>query len=229
MATRRNPRLQRLVQMVATAPLNTGVLEAAFTSFRGTGRLPEDHRLATAVIERAEATASSAMDEPVDLATGIQRLAELLRQIEADELPSVRTDALRTRLYREALDRDELVRETARLALVCIAATGLDVTQPLYLDEVLGKPGNGTVGMLVIEAGRYVTPPHRAHARRLLERAEAVGDVRPTTGTARQPGAGRLDAGLGPPMPDTKTLLDSLKRMVDLATELGLVGAEAVS
>lgn len=229
MATRRNPRLQRLAEMVATAPLNTGVLEAAFTSFRGTGRLPEDHRLATAVIERAEATASSAPDEPIDLATGIQRLAELLRQIEADELPSVRTDALRTRLYREALDRDELVREMARLALVCIAATGLDVTQPLFLDEVLGKPGNGTVGMLVIEAGRYVTPPHRAHARRLLERAAAVGDVMPTTGTARQPGAGRLDAGLGPPVPDTKTLLDSLKRMVGLATELGIVGAGAVS
>jgi hypothetical protein len=229
MSARRVTRLQRLAEMVATAPLNTCVLEAAFTSFRATGRLPEDHRLSTAVIERAEATASSAPDEPIDLATGLQRLAELLRQIEADELPSVRTDELRTRLYREALDRDELVRETARLALVCIAATGVDVTQPLYLDEVLGKPGRGTAGMLVIGAGRYVTPPHSAHARRLLERAAAVGDVRPTTGTARQPGAGRLDAGLGPPMPDTKTLLDSLKRMVGLATELGLVGAGAVS
>lgn len=229
MATRRNPRLQRLAQMVATAPLNTDVLEAAFTSFRATGQLPEDHRLATAVIERAEATASSATNEPIDLATGILRLSELLRQIEADELPSVRTDELRTRLCREALDPDELVREIARLALVCIAATGQDVTQPLFLDEVLGKPGHGTVGMLVIGAGRYVTPPHRAHARRLLERAAAAGDVRPTTGTARQPGAGRLDAGLGPPVPDTKTLLDSLKRMVGLATELGVVGAGAAS
>ena len=184
MATRRHDRLQRLARDVADAPLRPDVVDAAFVQFRRTGSLPDADRLAAEVVQRALHPAASrapADSEPSDLLSNIRRLARIVEEVQARNFQPARQDRVRRHLLKEALHHDTFVRLLARLALSRIAATGRDVTQPLYLDEDIGFPERGTVGMHVVDfPAAFVAPRNRAACEQVMTRWAAIRDQIPT-------------------------------------------------
>ena len=173
MASRCTKRVRQLEQAVAVQPLRAELVQEAFERFRETGELPEVERVAIAVLRKAlEQREESDPDaEPVDLLAGIKRLVEIVDQIEAGTLPEPRPDEIRRQLYDEAVCDEECVRLAAREALQSLATRGRDVTRPLYLDEEIGIPEYGTVGLHVLGWPEcLVAPPYEKQARRLLDR-----------------------------------------------------------
>ena len=225
MASRRLDRLQRVARGVAEAPLRTDVLDTAYEDFRATGLLPELDRLAAAVIDRAERSLPGPTHEPVDLASGIQRLVELAHAIEAGDPITDRPERSHHGLLHEALASEIPVRDAARLALRCLAANGVDVTKPFFFDEQIGMPVNGTVGLHVLRVPHLVPPPYLEQARQLLEQAAADDGMVAAYARKHTPRPNRPDPAAGPPVPDTATLIRQAQRLGELATELGLVGA----
>ena len=177
MTPNRSKRVERVEQAIAVRPLRRELVKEAFERFRETGELPEQQRLASAVVQRALKGPESEHHEPVDYMTALKRLVAVSQQMETGTLPAARHDEIRRHLYSEALSEEDVVRIPARQLLQLLADCGRDVTRPLYLDEELGLPEYGTVGLHVLGWPQcLVRPPYEEQARRLLHRLAQLRD-----------------------------------------------------
>lgn len=134
-------RLRDLDRAVHAMPIRLDVERAAFERFRDDGELPDDVRVAAAVVRRCKAGLGDhweTMDDAAFLRWYVTR--------------APRDDAVLHRLYDEAVWGSVLVRMGALAALRALRRQGHDVTQPVFdgvgLDDVMACAGG--VGLWLI-------------------------------------------------------------------------------
>ncbi|MFN3242927.1 MAG: hypothetical protein ACE37K_15610 [Planctomycetota bacterium] len=173
MNKQRMQRLTRVEGLLRSRPLPHQVVRAAFETFASSGRLPEDDRLAYAVVSRARQGFECVFDDNgmIDWAASIQAAIDA-------RVP--RPDPLCDELYNEAVFGDGMVRWGARYALQAFAKSGSDVTRPLFQDWDPEIPDYGSVGLHLLGfPQRLVRPPYEVEATSLLERAARLRERLP--------------------------------------------------
>jgi hypothetical protein len=173
-------RIQQMEKHIAVLPLREDLVVAEFERFRTTGELPEDQRLADAVVRMALRGGPQSA-EPADLRLeGLKRLLDLARQRkEREELGEDEPDPpagppLREVLFNEAVfgDRDE--RWAARVALRMEVQRGADVTSPQFLAD-RSPPEHAGLGLQMLGFPQCLArPPYVKQAQRLLERFREI-------------------------------------------------------
>ena len=161
-------RLTEIENHFATVPIHFTVVKAAFEEFRRSGELPEDQRLAYAVVKRARAGYDCVYDEHgrFDWAASIQA------GLKVKPRPN---DALMDELFDEAVWADGFVRTAARMVLRGFAAAGLDPSEPQLADKGIEIPDFGGVGIHLLGLpDRLAKPPYEEQARRLFTRYETI-------------------------------------------------------
>ncbi|MFO1077941.1 MAG: hypothetical protein U1E73_09485 [Planctomycetota bacterium] len=147
------------------------IVGEAYDHFRDTGELPEDQRLAEAVVRRVwRGPEMVAIDEAENPWQEFGR-----RGFRVRDRPE---DPFLDELLSEALWEEEPLRTVARLALQQMVALGLDVTRPLFAESGIAMelPARGTVGMALLGIPEiFLRAPYRAQAKRLFARCEALG------------------------------------------------------
>lgn len=169
----RSHRLAEVEQRIRSIPIPAAVVRAAFEPFRKTGELPDDMRLAYAVVCRAKRGAARS-----DLHERESDWGELIRASMA--IPERPEDPLMDELYDEAVFATGPVREAARQVLRAFAAAGLDPSEPRFVGRKRQIPDYGSVGLHMLGIPqRMVRPPYEAQARRLFARAERLREIIP--------------------------------------------------
>ncbi len=158
-------RLACVASTIRNRPIPTDEITAAFETFRTTGVLPTDQRVAQCVAHRVQHAIDS----------GVEPTPEIYKQIvrQAMNGTAPRPDRYRDTLIREAIwGRDE-VRGVARAILRYLASNGVDLTQPVFADRTV--PEFGTVGMeLLGMPQRLVAQPYEEQAATLLHRLDEL-------------------------------------------------------
>ncbi len=176
MHARRHVRIDRLSQRVAHRPLRDDVVAEEFERFRHSGELPEDQRLAVAVVEQALRGGPAAETSPMSLAETMARLPALVRELEeaaAEPQPPDRPP-LRRVLFREALRGEGVERQAARLALRIEVGRGGDVASREFLAD-RDPPEHASLGLHLLGFPECLaTPPYVAQAQRLIARQAEI-------------------------------------------------------
>jgi hypothetical protein len=176
MHARRHVRIDRLSQRVAHRPLRGDVVAEEFERFRHSGGLPEDQRLAVAVVELALRGGPAAEPQPMSLAETMARLPALVRELEeaaAEPQPPDRT-SLRRILFREALRGEGVERQAARLALRIEVGRGGDVASRQFLAD-RDPPEHSSLGLHVLGFPECLEkPPFVEQAQRLFARQAQI-------------------------------------------------------
>jgi len=171
MHPRRQSRIELLSQHVAAQPLREDVVAEEYDYFAHTGELPDDQRLAVAVVDLALRGGPAPVREelsPQALAELIRSIAEWANKSEAEPEPPARP-SLRPILFHEALHGDDLERQAARLALRIEVHRGGDVASPAFLAD-RSPPEHACLGLHLIGfPERLAKPPYVEQARRLIE------------------------------------------------------------
>jgi hypothetical protein len=139
MSRNRRKRLEAVGEHIASSPLARAVVEAAYEDLRSSGELPDDQRLAEAVVERALRREDVREEKPLDYEAGIDRLEHLIKQLEAGELPPSPWFAFE-RFLRQAVRGSGATRRIARRALKLLAESGLDPSDPRSLEDPVVPP-----------------------------------------------------------------------------------------
>ena len=172
MNTRRHTRIQRLSQHVAARPLREDVVTEEYDYFAHTGELPDDQRLAVAVVDLALRGGPAPVREelsPQALAELIRSIAEWANKSEAEPEPPARP-SLRPILFHEALHGDDLERQAARLALRIEVHRGGDVASPAFLAD-RAPPEHASLALHLLGIPECLAkPPYVAQAQRLFAR-----------------------------------------------------------
>jgi hypothetical protein len=168
-ATRK--RLAKVACVLGAMPVPPGLAKAAFETFKATGQLPEDIRVATAVVGRVRCGYDSTWCPDGTLNWGATIQSALAA------MPRGKDDVM-DELLNEAVNATGLVQAAARQVLMRLAAEGLDVTTTLFADESL--PEFGTVGLAKIQfLERLVRRPYVRQGRRLIRRIERLQENLP--------------------------------------------------
>jgi len=170
---RRHKRLSQLERLFRSQPLSQHAIQRAYRKFQSKGVLPDDDRLAYAVISWAKQTFESVYDENGDInwAASIQA---------AMDAGNPERDHLLEELYDEAVLGEGMIRWAARRVLRMYAETGSDVTKPVFLNWDPQVPHYGGVGTHLLGfPQRLVRPPYEDEARRVLERAADLRERMP--------------------------------------------------
>lgn len=163
MTRRIDHRLDKVTRRVEAMPVPTHVVNAAVERLRDFGELPENGRLAAAVVHRV-LIGEMPQEYVGDKAATIRHLVRITVVTEPTATP------LREVLFDEAVHGPDFVRRFARTALKLAAFRGEDVTAPGFLANVQ-PPEFGTLGMhLVGFPYRFVRPPYERQAERLWDR-----------------------------------------------------------
>ena len=176
MRQRRNLRLQHLAQHLAHRPLRGDVVAEEFDRFRHSGELPEDQRLAVAVVELALRGGPPAEPSPMSWQEAMARLPALVRELEeaaAEPQPPDRP-ALRRILLRESLRGEGVARQAARLALRIEVGRGGDVASREFLAD-RDPPEHASLGLHLLGFPECLArPPYVAQAQRLFEQQAEI-------------------------------------------------------
>jgi hypothetical protein len=176
MHARRHLRLEHLAQHLAQRPLRDDVVAEEFDRFRHSGELPEDQRLAVAVVQLALRGGPAAEPSPMSLAETMARLPALVRELEeaaAEPQPPDRPP-LRRILLREALRGEGVERQAARLALRIEVGRGGDVASREFLAD-RDPPEHASLGLHLLGFPECLaTPPYVAQAQRLIARQAEI-------------------------------------------------------
>lgn len=164
-------RLQKIEQQILSLPIARQVVTKAFVVFQKTGELPEDQRVAYAVVKRARmgTRMSDLFASTSDWGTLIQA------KLEEPQRPD---DEVMDSLLNEAVSAPEPWRSVARQMLKALASSGTDVTTPAFAVEgiKLDLPDYGTMGMhLMGFPDRLAKRPYVKQAKRLFAR---IGKLR---------------------------------------------------
>jgi len=158
-------RLDKIGQQIDSLPVDPAVVRVAFHTFRERGELPQDLRIARAVVFRiTSGIGDKGWGEEGDEPAMIRAMMEN---------PLRPADDVMDSLLRESLSDHETARDAARSILKDLRENGLDVTEPLFAKRgaTLGLPDWGYVGMHLIGYPEcLVIPPYEEQARRLFER-----------------------------------------------------------
>lgn len=155
-----------MAQTLGALPLPREVVRAAFEVFRECGELPDEPRLAVAVVRRARHGV-----ELTDAGGSEDALARQLRQLL--NAPPRPDDAVMQALYDEAVCESEAARLAARDVLRMLSDLGLDVSEPVFarFGIELEMPAFGPVGLHLLGFPEcLVVAPYEEQARRLIER-----------------------------------------------------------
>jgi hypothetical protein len=161
-------RLDALEKKLLSIPIPPTAVRSAYGVFRATGVLPDDVRLAHAVIQRAKC--GPRMADALESATTWGPI--LLAQMETPPRPD---DPVMDALYDEATFGSGFVREAARVVLQSMAEVGLDPTEALYAGMDVAIPAFGGVGLQLAGFPKCLEkPPFEQQARGMMERVEAM-------------------------------------------------------
>ena len=166
MKPRKEQRMQRAEKAIAAIPIRRDVLERSFEEFCETGELPEQQRLAGAVVKAAmDGQLPPAEHAFFDEAERFRFLVNQARSPRAAAAPSVREY-----LFDEAVYGPGIVSRAARAALRIEVDEGGNVLDPQFLaDRPL--PEFATVGLRLLGfPERLVKPPYEDQAQRLFAR-----------------------------------------------------------
>lgn len=153
-------RLDKVADVMGTIPLPEPMVTAAFDAFRQEGELPDDDRLAAAVIDRAlgRDPRTSYYDNLIRI-TVVTHLPEKAPRI-----------SMRECLFDEALHGSPFVRRAARAALQLAACRGADVTDERWLAE-MPEPEFGSVGLKLLNWPEVlIRAPYEERGAALLSR-----------------------------------------------------------
>ncbi len=158
-------RLACVASTIRNRPIPTDEITAAFETFRTTGVLPTDQRVAQCVAHRLQ----HGIDSGTALTPDIYK--QIVQQAMNGTAP--RPDRYRDTLIREAIwGRDE-VRCVARTILCFLASNGVDLAQLVFANRTV--PAFGTVGMeLLGMPQRLVDQPYEEQAAQLLHRLDEL-------------------------------------------------------
>ena len=172
----RQIRLEHLARHLAQRPLRAEVVTREFECFRHSGELPEDQRLAVAVVGLALRGGPPAEPSPMSLAEAMARLPALVRELEeaaAEPEPPDRPP-LRRILFREALHGEGVERQAARLALRIEVGRGGDVASREFLAD-RDPPEHAFLGLHLLGFPECLArPPYVAQAQRLFARYREI-------------------------------------------------------
>lgn len=166
-------RLAELEQTIHSIPIPITVVRQAFDVFQKTGELPDNVRLAYAVIGRCKrgAAMSELYESTADWGTLIRARMET---------PNRPDDPVTDALYDEAVFADGAVREAARHLLRGFAKVGLDPTEPQFAGQELDLPEFGSVGMRLLGIPeRLAKAPFLEQAERLFTRVGLLRAIMP--------------------------------------------------
>jgi hypothetical protein len=124
--------MHQVERVFAKLPPNPEVVRTAFAKFREGGELPENVRVARAVIDWAE-TGIDPTKYGDDFESKARRLRAYVESARAG-------DAVMNRLREEAVFAEDPVRHVARILLRQMANGGQDVAQPLFQQGVFPTP-----------------------------------------------------------------------------------------
>lgn len=165
-------RLERLATAIDAIPVPIEIERPAFERFRETGELPDERRVASAVVKRCRAG--------LDDQWGSLDEAALIRHYMARG--AVPEDKILEGLYREAVCADGFVQQAARVALRALVAVGFDVTKPMFAGSELEAqlPEWGFVGTWLLGfPERLAVEPCVEQAQRLFARYEELRERTP--------------------------------------------------
>ena len=159
-------RLAHIAESFGAAPVPPESVRAAFAEFRETGILPDDERLAGAVVRRATTGYDSVYSPDGSFDWGATMQAALAA-------PTRESDPILESIYREAVHGSELVRWAARHVLTGLASVGHDVSQPQFAGWDLDVPEFAPVGLWLLGfPQRFAKPPYEERATDLFTTLE---------------------------------------------------------
>ncbi len=166
-------RIGEIERRIGAIPIPVAVVRSAFDVFKSTGELPDDIRLAHAVIRRCKRGAAMS-----DLHASTTDWGTLIRaQMETPNRPD---DPVTDALYDEAIFGTGVVREAARHLLRGFAKVGLDPTEPQFAGQEWELPEWGSVGMdLLGIPERLAKEPYVEQAERMFLRIDLLRAVIP--------------------------------------------------
>ncbi len=174
--TARTKRASRVARDLDSCPLRTDALREAFEDFRMFGELPDNERLAQAVLKSAIAGELQPVEEHRDQASLLRHILAA-QKAEEDQPPRERT--LREYLLDHAAYAPPDLRMPARLACQVLAAQGHDLTDPKTLADA-PLPGHNGIGMHVLGyPEKLAVAPYAKQARRLFKRLAALRERLP--------------------------------------------------
>lgn len=157
--------MQRVQAALNALPVRTDLAREAYLHFQATGELPDNQRLAHAVVSHAKSGRA-----PDDWETDIFEAARIRRLLNAPPRPK---DEIMDALYGEAVWARPTARDAAREVLKILSDLGADVTKPIFAERgsALKPPDWGTVGLWFLGFPECLaTPPYEEQAHRLFER-----------------------------------------------------------
>lgn len=164
-------RLQQVERTIGSVPIPGRLVEAAFETFRKTGVLPDDQRLAYRVTQRARC--GYAMQD-----TGNRVLDQQMNIRICVNTPPRTADPTMDALYDEAVFASGTVRTIARQLLIEYANDGWDVTEPLFAGTDFEKPTIGSVAMnLAGFPDMLIAPPYEDRARAFIDGWRTLHDA----------------------------------------------------
>ena len=187
MNRRLTKRLTSVEQNVAKQPISNDVLAPAVDTFRETGELPDNDRLAAAVLRVAQDSYLPVYkdDGALDWAATIQATMQAKKR---------RQDRVLEGLYAEAIHAPTVARNAARMVLRAIATLGRDPAEPLFREDY-ELPEDTFIGLHMLGfPERLIAEPYEEQAQRLIERIHAL--------YRRQPGNRRWSDALRDAMED---------------------------
>jgi hypothetical protein len=162
--------VQRIERAIAVMPIRADLLDKAFAQFRATGELPEQQRLAAAVVDRT-LSQPSPQPESFNLDEWLEKVHEVtaaLRRTPPEE--DFWGRPIRTHLFREAVHGHEVVRAAARAVIRIAVRSGADVTNSGFLAGNSLPEHSGVALHLLGFPECLARPPYVAQARRLIAR-----------------------------------------------------------
>ncbi|MBZ0151118.1 MAG: hypothetical protein K8J09_06260 [Planctomycetes bacterium] len=165
MSTNRTKRLHEVAGTLRSVPISKAALRRALDTFQRTGELPDDLRLARAVVTRIQTGRDPITDlRQVDWAA-------LFR--DAENKAAQPSDPMQDALFEEAVWGPEQVRWAAREVFRTLARAGLDPSQAKW--DGMKPPTYGSAGFELLEfPRRIVRPPYRRQAARLFRRIDRL-------------------------------------------------------
>lgn len=166
MNKRMKSRLAELQRVLRTRPISTAQARECFEHFKATGELPDDVALAYAVVQRVRKGYDDQYHANGDLDWG--HAMQVMRT-----RPERKQDRVMERLLDEAALETGMMQAAARLKLVLLVATGIDVTGTSFVGKDLPEFGGVGTHLLGIPEC-YATRPYVGQARRLFARAQKL-------------------------------------------------------
>jgi hypothetical protein len=166
MKTSKRRRFERVQQAVSRLPYRADVLEDAFALFCLSGELPQEHRLAESVTQRA--LRGGGAHEPSHLS----ELERLILKVVPPDGEAAQDPTVREHLFDEAVYGPDYVRRPARLAIEYLVGKGGDVCATDFGADK-GFPKHASMGWHVLGfPERLAKPPYEKQARRLFARLD---------------------------------------------------------